>query len=468
MKVRQITRRLFVAALLLGLLVLPVSAQHQQDDVLDYLQAITASIKPLPKRINFKVARPQISGDRSYRIELARWGIASNGTNPVATTLNLQQAIDWAHEEGFNRVVFPAGHYLVGREGNAIYQAGLQLKSDTTYHLEPGVKIEMAGNNKWNYCVLAITRQSNIVVQGGELKGDRASHVFTPRSSDGATAHDEGHGICVQSGSTRILVQDMRIHSLTGDGLLLVTEIEDVSIQRNKIFNNRRQGVSIVGGTRIAIERNEIHHIRGTSPQFGVDIEGAGRKDKDILIRSNYFHHNRGGDVVNTSGENVFIVKNTMDQGTPGFDNRYIDGPIVTWHRTDNVIAQNKITMYDRSVNGFLGYIQYSGGGPKSHNRMTYVHDNICNGCGMYMYKSADADIRRNIWQGYFLALADFTNATVIDNQTSTSPVPSSPRYCWSYRIARTTGVASGNTHNDVPVDLPLSARPWTTQCLRR
>jgi hypothetical protein len=252
---------------------------------------------------------------------------------------------------------------------------------------------------------------------------------------------------------------------MTGDGLLLVTDIKDVTIRGNNIHSNRRQGVSVVGGIRIAIERNEIHHIRGTSPQFGVDIEGAGRKDKDIVIRGNSFHHNRGGDVVNTSGENVFIINNVMHQGSKG--QRYIDGPIVSWHRTDQVISRNRITMLDRSVNGFLGYIQYSSGGAKGHKRVTYVHDNVCNGCGMYMYKSADADIRRNKWNGYFLALADFRNAVVIDNQTSTSPEPGSPRYCWSYRIRNTTGLASGNKHNGNGVNLPLSSNPWTTPCLR-
>ena len=142
----------------------------------------------------------------------------------------------------------------------------------------------------------------------------------------------------------------MQMHSLTGDGSLLLSS-SDVRYSRNNIHNNRRQGISVVGGIRVAIDRNEIHHIRGTSPQFGVDIEGAGREDRDILIRDNDFHHNRGGDIVNTSGKNVFIVNNTMDQGTAGRDHRYIDGPLVTWERTDNVIFGNTITMYDGSVN---------------------------------------------------------------------------------------------------------------------
>lgn len=438
----------------------------QEDDVLDFLPSIISSIKKLPRPIDFKVVQPSISNSTNYTIELDRWNIPSNRSSAVATTDNLQAAIDWAKGQGFNRITIPNGHFLIGKYGNAIYQKGIELDSDTELILSPNTILEMAPNNKWNYCVIAVNRKSNVIIRGGTIKGDRAGHIYTPRASDGKTAHDEGHGICLQGNTTRVLVRDMNIKDLTGDGLLLVTEIEDVTIRNNNISNNRRQGVSIVGGTRIAILNNEIHHIRGTAPQFGVDIEGAGRKDQDILISRNNFHHNRGGDIVNTSGKNVFIINNTLHQGTPGFDNRYIDGPLVTWERTDNVIAHNTITMFDRSYNGLLGFIQYSGG-RDDNPQTTYVHDNVCNGCGMYMYKANNADIRRNKFLGYFLALAEFRNATVIDNTVTTGP-PGTPQYCWTYRIRDTTGTSRGNTVNGRPANLPLSSTPWTTQCLRR
>jgi len=122
--------------------------------------------------------------------------------------------------------------------------------------------------------------------------------------------------------------------------------------------------------------------------------------------------------------------------------------------------------MLNGSVNGRLGYIQYSGG-RDNNPEITYVHDNVCNGCGMYMYRAGGADIRRNKFFGYFLSLADFTDATVIDNIVTRGP-PGTPRYCWTYRIRNTTGTASGNTADGNTVNLPLSSTPWTSQCLRR
>lgn len=441
-------------------------SSSSEGSILEFLPAILSGVKKLPRPIDFKVALPIINQGGEYIIELGRWGIANNGTQPVKTTDQLQAAIDWASEQGFSKVTIPSGHYLLGKDATFNYQAGIELPSNIELNLGNDTVLEMGTNNKWNYCVIAVNGQTDVVIRGGTIKGDRDTHIFTPRPNDGKTAHDEGHAICLQNGTKRVLVENTHIHRVTGDGLLLVEQIEDVTIRNNEIHHNRRQGISIVGGKRIAILNNEIHHIRGTAPQFGVDIEGAGRLDRDILIVKNNFHHNRGGDVVNTSGKNVFIVNNIMHQGQEGGDHRYIDGPLVTWERTDNVIAHNTITMLNGSVNGRLGYIQYSGNRDNNPNT-TYVHDNVCHGCGMYMYKAADADIRRNKFYGYFLALADFTRATVIDNEVTYGP-PGSPRYCWNYRIRNTTGVAQGNTLEGQGFSLPLSSTPWTSQCLRR
>lgn len=439
-----------------------LSRAQESDSILDFLPGIIAGATSLPRRIDFAVKLPSMPNDLEYIIELDRWKIPNNRTVPIQTTDNLQAAIDWATSEGYSRIILPNGTYLIGKYGNAIYQKGIVLQGNTEFILSNDAILEMAGNDKWNYCVLAVSGKSNVIIRGGTIKGDRATHVYTPRDSDGATAHDEGHGICIQNGANRVLVEGMNINDLTGDGSLLLSEVSDVTFRNNNISNNRRQGLSIVGGTRIKIEDNQIHHIKGTSPQFGIDIEGAGRIDRDIIIRGNDFHHNRGGDIVSSTGQNVFILNNIMNQGA---GSSYIDGPLVTWHRTDNVISRNKITMTSGSVNGRLGYIQYSSGGDKGHSRVTYVYNNICNGCGMYMYKSADADIRHNKFLGYFLALSEFTNATVIDN--AVTRLPDGPGYCWDYRIRSVTGKASGNTYGGIPFNLPLSSTPWTSPCLR-
>ena len=411
--------------------------------------------------MTFQAQQPSISGNLEYTIDLTEWNIPNNGTDPVTTTTNLQEAIDWAHEEGYTKVTLPSGNYLVGVEGNDIYQAGIDIFDNTEFVFAEGAVFTIDTNNKWNYCVLRLNGD-NIIVRDGTITGDKDSHIFTPRESDGATAHDEGHGICVWS-NNNVLVDNTEIRDVTGDGSL-VLESNNVTFTNNNIYNNRRQGISIVGGTKIEISNNEIHHISGVSPQFGVDIEGAGRLDEDILIQDNYFHHNSGGDIVNTSGKNVYILDNMMEQGE---GSSYTDGPIVSWHKTHNVIARNTITMVDGSANGRLGYIQYSNGGDKGHNRATYVHENVCNSCGMFMYKSSDADVRRNQFLGYFLAFSEFENAIMVDNLVTFSEDHPNLRFCWSYRFDDVTGFASGNHLGDELQDIPLSeTEPHTLQCV--
>ena len=413
----------------------------------------------LPVRL-FSAQLPIITGNKEYVIELDRWDIPNTNTDFSKTTTNLQAAIDWAHDEGYSRVILPSGEYLVGKDVNDIYYGGIEVHGNTEFVFSEGAVLSIHANDKWNYCVLSLNGD-NIIVRDGVIKGERDTHVFTARE-DGKTAHDEGHGICLK-GNNNVLIQNMELHSLTGDGSLLL-DSNDVTFIDNTIYNNRRQGISIVGGVRVEIRDNEIHHINGTSPQFGIDIEGPGRIDEDILIQDNYFHHNAGGDIVNATGENVYILDNVMEQGE---DSKYTDGPIVSWHKTHNIIARNTVTMINGSANGRLGYIQYSSGGDKGHNRATFVHDNVMNNCGMYMYKSSDADVRRNQFLGYFLAFSDFDNVILVDNLVTYSEEHTNLRYCWSYRFKNARGFASGNYLGDDLEALPLSeTEPYTMQCV--
>jgi len=141
-----------------------------------------------------------------------------------------------------------------------------------------------------------------------------------------------------------------------------------------------------------------------------------------------------------------------MEQGE---GSKYVDGPIVSWHKTHNIIARNTITMVD------------AGGGDKGHNRATYVHDNVCNSCGMYMYKSSDADVRRNKFLGYFLSFSDFDNAILVDNLVTYSEDHPKLRFCWSYRFNNVRGFAEGNYLGDKLEEIPLSeTETYSLQCV--
>lgn len=396
----------------------------------------------------------------SYTIDVEKWDIPSNRTNPEKTTANLQKAIDWASQENsFQRIILPKGHYLVGRYGNDIYQSGITIPSNIHLALDGGAVIEMVANDKWNYCVLKINSQNNVKISGGTLVGDRNNHIYTPRKKDGSKAHDEGHLICIKGEGENISIENMTLTQATGDGILVVgspknqeQKLRNIIIRNNNIHNNRRQGVSLVGSSNVTIENNEIHHIKGVSPQFGIDIEGAGRKNENITIRKNYFHHNTGGDIVNTDGKNVLVEENILEQGA---GSRYIDGPLVYWKNADWVVKNNNITMTTPSVNNWNGIIMYSNDRPKTNPATSYIIGNTCNNCGFYAYKGADLVVKNNQLNKGHLAFREMKNLILENNKVQ------HPQKCWAYRFLKVSGQAKNNTYNGEPFPIPLSNTPW-------
>ncbi|HMR78059.1 MAG TPA: right-handed parallel beta-helix repeat-containing protein, partial [Polyangiaceae bacterium] len=417
---------------------------------------------------------------KEYVIDLVQWKISNAGKDPVETRKGLNDAIKWAKDNGHDKIVIPPGTYLVGEPTNAAYAGGIDLQGDMTLELSKGTIIKMAPNDRWNYCVINVDGNSNITIRGGEVVGDRAQHDYgTP-----PTAHDEGHGICVWSGVDRVLIEDMELHELTGDGVLIVgvkakdatpeKATTNVTIRNNHIHHNRRQGVSIVGGHNIVVENNHIHHIEGTSPEFGIDIEGAGRTDKDVLIYRNNFHHNAGGDFVTSSGRNVWVEENTMtqcmvnDQGQfdaalPCLLDKQVDGPIIIWKETDNVIINNKIRMAKPTVNGFWGILGYVSSKDKSATRTNkignYIAGNTFYDSGIHMahnmrYFVSNNTVHNGLILGYNLACTRLEDNRI--NRTKSE----------SYKLRDVAGVASGNILNkgegalpadDVQIHFPMA-----------
>ncbi len=256
--------------------------------------------------------------DSKYIIELDRWDIPNNRTEPIKTTDHIQEAIDWAVSEGYGTICLPAGHYLIGKYGNNIYQSGIELSSNMAFMLDKDAIIEMDPNDKWNYCAISVTREAHVVISGGAIIGDRDNHIYTPRESDGSILHDGGHLICIEDESEYVTVENVTLGKANGDGISLVAAGEDessvkyISIIRNNIVDSRKQGISIDGGTDVLIDNNEIHHTSGALPEEGIHIETEIYTNANITVQNNYFHNNIGEDVTVVGGLNVFVDTNNI------------------------------------------------------------------------------------------------------------------------------------------------------------
>ncbi|MCA9633396.1 MAG: right-handed parallel beta-helix repeat-containing protein [Myxococcales bacterium] len=398
-----------------------------------------------------------------YVIELGRWQISDAAQEPVQTRKGINDAIRWAKDNGYDKIVLPPGNYLVGEATNDAYQAGVELEGDMTFELADGAVLQMAPNDRWNYCVISVNGNSNVTIRGGEVLGDRDLHDY---GNPERTGHDEGHGICVWTAVDRVLIEDIELHELTGDGVLIVGDKQtdsqpekpstNITIRNSQIHHNRRQGVSIVGAHDVVIEDNHIHHIQGTSPQFGIDIEGAGRRDQDIHIHRNVFDHNAGGDFVTSTGHNVWFEDNDLtqcqtndagvyDPALPCDLDKQVDGPIILWKETDNVILNNRIRMSLRTVNGFWGILGYVSGSAKSATRDNpignYIAGNTLFDAGIHMahnmrYFVSNNTIHNGLMLGYNLACTRLEDNRI--NRTASE----------HYKLRDVAGVATRNILN--------------------
>ena len=142
----------------------------------------------------------------TYIIELERWGIKNDGTNPIQTTNGLNNAFLWARDNDYQIVILPKGNYLVDKNSS------VNLCSNTTYKLYGCVFIKES-NNLVGYNVLLCDGIKNVRVEGAAVKGDRETHNY----SSGGT-HEWGYGIECKNSCYNILIKDCDVSECTGDG----------------------------------------------------------------------------------------------------------------------------------------------------------------------------------------------------------------------------------------------------------
>src|SRR6266446_7511571 len=70
----------------------------------------------IPEIVLTKILKPTADASKFTRvleIDLKKFGIRNDGTRPVETSTGINQALQEAKRSGANRIVFPAGTYLI-------------------------------------------------------------------------------------------------------------------------------------------------------------------------------------------------------------------------------------------------------------------------------------------------------------------------------------------------------------------
>ncbi len=273
------------------------------------------------------VARVPLEADGSgeasgttYTIENARFGIDNTGANARQTTDGINAALNWAKEQGYNTIKFVKGTYMIQCKWRNRFIAptdGILVPSDLTLDLG-GSTFMMEPNDYPEYTIFGIVNQSDVTIKNGTLIGDLDSHVYKP--SQASPTHEFGFGICI-SASRNVLIQGVTISKMTGDGIIVegsYSKLSDggsvssrVRILDCKIFSCRRQGISVIGARDSEIARNEIFNIRGTAPEYGIDLESELDYVIDkIKVHSNKIYDCAGGAITCHSGTNFEVYSN--------------------------------------------------------------------------------------------------------------------------------------------------------------
>jgi poly(beta-D-mannuronate) C5 epimerase len=389
-------------------------------------------------------------------IDTALRGIYTDGTHAVETTDGINAALADASASGCGRAQLPAGTYLIGKELDPYTLTGIKMPGGMALVLDPAALIRVVPNDNPYYCAIDIDGVSNVEVSGGEIEGDRATHSFENPDVTGSSTHEFGYLVCIRGGysplnSDVVYIHDIRLHGATGDGVCIEAHGEGgsntgITIRGCEIFDNRRQGISIVGGSDVLIENNEIHSIGGTAPQFGIDIESENHRSANVVVRGNRFHDNKGGDFVACDGENVWFLENTCDQGA---DNWQTDGPVVYWKKAQVTIRGNTITMDAGSSNGKLGIIEYDIS-ERPIGVPTVIDGNTLNGCGIMATDDVHVIISGNQVGDYFIWMENLTGLVLTGNSIETTG-----GLGFVFRNVR--GEAGGNMLNGAPVEFPLT-----------
>lgn len=152
----------------------------------------------------------------AYAVDLQKFGIHNDGTNPVDTTKGINQALAWAKSQKYTTVKLPTGTYLIDKDSQ------INMVGDMTFELDDQTVIQKETNGKERYITLYVGYGvNNATIKGGIYRGDKDAHDYTKKDSPyTAGTHESGFGILIE-GAKGTIVDGVKAENYTGDGLAI-------------------------------------------------------------------------------------------------------------------------------------------------------------------------------------------------------------------------------------------------------
>ncbi|WP_139906053.1 right-handed parallel beta-helix repeat-containing protein [Clostridium thermarum] len=192
-----------------------------------------------------------------YVVELNKFGVKNNGTSPVETAIGINNALQFAKEKGFTKVILPKGEYCISENISIIMLDNMTLDLN-------GSTLKINPNGKQGTTMINFTACKNARLINGTLLGDRYEHDYTTIKG----SHEWNCGV-VFNDCENCEMDNITVRSFTGYG---------VSSSLGKNISNLITGVTksnleIGGITEEGILNSTGGTIRTIQP---MDISGTG------------------------------------------------------------------------------------------------------------------------------------------------------------------------------------------------
>lgn len=185
----------------------------------------------------------------------------AKGDGVTDDTAAIQKAVDAVYSKGGGTVYVPGGTYMIN------VATSINLKSNIKLNLAANATLKAKPSSNYNSYVVLARNVSNIAVVGGNIVGERNSH-----SGPG----DYGVGIGVY-GCNNVTISDISVRDCWGDGIYIGSGsqnyCQNVLIERFKIDNVCRNGITVISAKNSTIRNGEITKTNGSRPETGIDLE---------------------------------------------------------------------------------------------------------------------------------------------------------------------------------------------------
>lgn len=266
----------------------------------------------------FKITTKKTDGlklqfEKSSGVLVTEFGAIGDGETDDTESIN--NAIEYAHLNNLNDVLFPSGTFLIdpGESDHVPLgdTGGIQLRSNTSLILSDSTVIKSKPMSSKGYNIIGGNQVVNVVIIGGLLVGDRDNHI--------GTEGEYGHGINLMS-CKNVIVKDVTVSNCWGDGFYVGGKdgaSEDIRLENVVATNNRRQGLSVTHVDGMVIKNSEFSNTNGTSPQAGIDIEpNNNEKTVNILMENIICNNNETyGMQIYTRADTNSVVKDIRLNG---------------------------------------------------------------------------------------------------------------------------------------------------------